>query len=68
MFTIYTEIPYINVTAKLRVARDLRKITRKAIKMGAKYNCLNIPDVTRAPAYMIILLTGLVNFLDHTYR
>lgn len=52
MFTIYKEIPYINVTAKLRVARDLRKIARKAIKMGAK-NVLvwNIPDVTRAPAY-----------------
>lgn len=52
MFTIYTEIPYINVTAKLRVARDLRKITRKAIKMGAKNIIVwNIPDVTRAPAY-----------------
>ena len=52
MFTVYKEIPYINVTAKLRVARDLRKIARKAIKMGAK-NVLvwNIPDVTRAPAY-----------------
>ena len=52
MFTVYREIPYINITAKLRVARDLRKIARKAIKMGAK-NVLvwNIPDVTRAPAY-----------------
>lgn len=52
MYTIYTEIPYINVTAKLRVARDLRKIARKAIKMGAKNIIVwNIPDVTRAPAY-----------------
>ena len=52
LFTIYNEIPYINLTAKLRVARDLRKITRKAIKMGAQNIIVwNIPDVTFAPAY-----------------
>jgi len=52
LFTIYKEIPYINLTAKLRVARDLRKIVRKTIKMGAKNIIVwNIPDVTRAPAY-----------------
>lgn len=52
MFTVYNEIPYINLTAKLRVARDLKKIIRKAIKMGAKNIIVwNIPDVTRAPAY-----------------
>ncbi len=52
LFTIYNEIPYINLTAKLRVARDLRKITRKAIKMGAQNVIVwNIPDVTFAPVY-----------------
>ena len=38
--------------AKFRVARDLNKIIRKAIKMGARNLIVwNIPDVTRAPAY-----------------
>ncbi|AIT09275.1 phospholipase [Candidatus Francisella endociliophora] len=52
MFMVYNEIPYINLMAKFRVARDLNKIVRKAIKMGAKNIIVwNIPDVTRAPAY-----------------
>ncbi|APC92086.1 MULTISPECIES: SGNH/GDSL hydrolase family protein [Francisella] len=52
MFMLYKEIPYINLVPKFRVARDLNKIVRKAIKMGAKNIILwNIPDVTRAPAY-----------------
>lgn len=52
MFMVYNEIPYINLMAKFRVARDLNKIIRKAIKMGAKEILVwNIPNVTRAPAY-----------------
>ena len=52
MFMVYNEIPYINLMAKFRVARDLNKIVRKAIKMGAKNIVVwNIPDVTNAPAY-----------------
>lgn len=52
MFMIYNEIPYVNLTAKYRVARDLRMIARKAIKMGAKNIIVwNVPDVTSAPAY-----------------
>ena len=63
MFTVYKEIPYINITAKLRVARDLCKIARKAIRMGAK-NILvwNIPDVTRAPAYKDYLVNWVGKF------
>lgn len=52
MFMVYNEIPYINLMPKFRVARDLSKIVRKVIKMGAKNIILwNIPDVTRAPGY-----------------
>ncbi|WP_035720066.1 SGNH/GDSL hydrolase family protein [Francisella sp. W12-1067] len=52
MFTVYNEIPYINLMAKLRVARDLKKIIIKTIKMGASNIIVwNIPDVTKAPAY-----------------
>ncbi|AJI53025.1 SGNH/GDSL hydrolase family protein [Francisella philomiragia] len=52
MFMVYNEIPYINLMPKFRVARDLNKIVRKVIKMGAKNIILwNIPDVTRAPGY-----------------
>lgn len=36
MFMVYNEIPYINLVPKFRVARDLNKIVRKTIKMGAK--------------------------------
>ncbi|GAB4222152.1 MAG: SGNH/GDSL hydrolase family protein [Francisella sp.] len=52
MFMVYNEIPYINLMPKFRVARDLYKIVRKTIKMGAKNIIIwNIPDVTKAPAY-----------------
>lgn len=52
MFMIYNEIPYINLMAKFRVARDLSKIVKKAIKLGAQNIIVwNLPDVTRAPAY-----------------
>ena len=63
MFMIYKEIPYVNLTAKFRVARDLRKITRKAIKMGAKNIIVwNIPDITNAPAYRDNLSGFIGNF------
>ena len=52
MFTFYKEVPYINLIAKLRVARDLKKILLKSITMGANNIIVwNIPDVTRALVY-----------------
>ncbi|MFC4892530.1 SGNH/GDSL hydrolase family protein [Pseudofrancisella aestuarii] len=52
LFTVYNEVPYLNLLAKLRVARDLRMIARKVIKMGARNIIVwNVPDVTLAPVY-----------------
>lgn len=63
MFMVYNEIPYINLMAKFRVARDLNKIIRKAIKMGARNIIVwNIPDVTKAPAYKDYLSTWVGKF------
>ena len=52
MFMVYNEIPYINLFPKFRVARDLKFILRKVIKIGAQNIIIwNIPDITKAPAY-----------------
>lgn len=52
LFALHDEMPYFNISAVYRVARDLEETVERLIKLGATSIMLwNVPDVTATPAF-----------------